>query len=120
MRQIVHSQIYQLSLEKSYRQSSQDKDAKFSDFPFNFIELISHSEIYLCQGSSQHYSYGAENISLVRAEAMHGKSLLLLLLSSVPAGVKPFRNRQIANLLVHWTELALISLFTHPTRQNLL
>ena len=50
---------------------------------------------------------------------MQGKSLLLI--SSVPspakAGVKPFRNRQIANLLVHWTELALISLFTHPPRQ---
>ena len=33
------------------------------------------------------------------------------------AGVKPFRSRQIANLLVHWTELALISLFTRPPRQ---
>ena len=52
---------------------------------------------------------------------MHGESLLLLLLSSVPApakaGIKTFRNRQIANLIVHWTELALISVFTHPPRQ---
>ena len=87
-------------------------------FP-NCIELLRHSEIYLCQGSLKYYSYEAENIILVRAEAMHGK--LFLLVSSVPAptkaGVKPFRNRQIANLLVHWTELALISLFTHPPRQ---
>ena len=87
----------------------------------NSLTFLLTSEIYLCQGSSQYYSYGAENIISGRAEAMHGKSLLLLLLSSVPApakaGVKPFRNRQIANLLVHWTELALISLFTHPPIQ---
>ena len=66
------------------RRSSQDKDAKskFSDIPFNFIELLWHSEIYLCQ---EDYSYGAKNIILVQAEAIYGKLLLLLLLSPVPA-----------------------------------
>ena len=109
--------VYVVSLR-----SSQEKDAKskFSDFLLTLL-LLWHSEIYLCQGNSQYYSYGAENIILVRAEAMHAKLLLLLLLNSIPvpakAGIKQFRNRQIANLLVHWTVLALISLFTHPPIQ---
>ena len=63
----------------------------------------------------------ALNIILVRAEAMHGKTLLLILLSSVPApdpakaGVKTFRNMQIANLIVHRTEF---NLSFHPPNQT--